>query len=388
MVTSTEQAVEPGLQQALRQFIGSTQAGSVETRLDGGGHANGPGLRVRRFAVLPSAQDARWLMSLQNSSCARESWRIYTPFKFRAQVLKRVCLQIARTGWTGWARFPLSICSADLLPIEALVSDFSGEADPVFAVALGTPGRFRKLTVQAMRRDGTILGYLKLPLSASADARVRHEAAVLQKLRCFPELRRQVPAVLYAGEWETGYILFQSAGPAEPGPVSFGNSQREFLRRLQAVKREELPASALLEQVESKWRAAESGMGEEVRSACGKALRRAERELGGSTVVCGMAHGDFAPWNTRQGDAGLYVFDWESTQTSVPLGWDEFHFRVQVASLLNRKNALRPLTANREPTHVGSWLLYLVHSLCRCMEEGGSKKEEVELRFKLLGGLL
>lgn len=380
-------AEHTGLQQALRQFVGGPGAGTLQMRLDERVPSNGHGLRVHRFAALPSAKDARWLISLENSSCARASWRIYAPFKVRAQFLKQVFVHLSGTGWTGWARHPLSISSSELLPIEMLVSEFTGEEQPVFAIALGTPGRFRKLTVQAMRRDGSVLGYLKLALSESADARVRHEAEMLRRLQSSLELRPHLPEVLYAGEWKSGYVLFQSPGPAEPGPVHFGESHREFQSKLEGVAREERLSSSLVEEVEMRFQAVRPLLTADVEAVCGHALRRARQELGERGVLCGVAHGDFAPWNTRRGLAGLYVFDWESARASVPVCWDEFHFRVQVASLLNRKQSLRPLVSNREPGQLGSWLLYLVDSLCRCLENGASKRGEVELRMQLLGAV-
>jgi hypothetical protein len=52
----------------------------------------------------------------------------------------------------------------------------------------------------------------------------------------------------------------------------------------------------------------------------------------------GLAHGDFAPWNTRAlADGSLYLFDWEFARPEcIPL-YDEFHFEFSVRLLLRKR---------------------------------------------------
>ena len=112
------------------------------------------------------------------------------------------------------------------------MTEVTGEREPTFAMSLGVGGNVRKLTVQVMRPNGEILGYIKLPLTEAAAERVRREAGILERLRHFAPLRPHIPKVLYAGEWSDGYILFQSPGPPSPGPVEFGALRESFLRAL------------------------------------------------------------------------------------------------------------------------------------------------------------
>ena len=101
--------------------------------------------------------------------------------------------------------------------------------------------RFRKLTIQVMRPEGEILGYIKLPLTEAATERVRHEAEMLGRLWNFPALRCHIPEVLYAGDWENGYILFQSRGPSYPGPIQFNNLHEDFLQILRGLHQAQKP---------------------------------------------------------------------------------------------------------------------------------------------------
>ena len=100
-----------------------------------------------------------------------------------------------------------------------MVRQVTGEHNPIFALSLGAPGKYRKLTVQVMRPGSEILGYIKLPLTEAASGRIRREAAALQRLGAYPALRPHVPRVLHSGDWESGYILFQSGGPVGSSQV-------------------------------------------------------------------------------------------------------------------------------------------------------------------------
>jgi hypothetical protein len=43
----------------------------------------------------------------------------------------------------------------------------------------------------------------------------------------------------------------------------------------------------------------------------GPALERLNERLGEVSMPVSLAHGDFAPWNTRLGARSLFVLDWE-----------------------------------------------------------------------------
>jgi hypothetical protein len=268
----------------------------------------------------------------------------------------------------GFVPHKLLVASRGALPLEALVQEVTGEGETVFALSLGTPNRFRKLTIQVMRPDGEILGYIKLPLTEAATERVRHEAEVLRRLWDVTALRGHIPKVLHAGNWENGYILFQSRGPSYPGPIQFNNLHEDFLQKLRGLPQVQKPGEALVKEVAARWQRAEPSLDSAWRALGRAALMKAEQELGGATIPCGIMHGDFAPWNTRVENGRLYAFDWESAAWDAPILWDLFHFHVQVASLLN-KNSKRVLALSRSSGERASFLLYLLASVCQQVEE-------------------
>jgi hypothetical protein len=265
-----------------------------------------------------------------------------------------------------------------------LVREVTGECQPVFALSLSTETRFQKLTVQVMRTGGKILGYIKLPLTDAAAGRVRDEAEILNRLGGFPALRSHIPQVLYSGDWGDGTILFQTGGPSRSGPVHLDHLSGEFLQLLWGIHPTMQSGHALWEKVAIRWREAEPGLDSRWRGLGEAALAAARWEVEGAMIPCGVVHGDFAPWNTRAGDQGLYVFDWEYASWEAPILWDIFHFRTQVASLLGKKDDPY-VSYDRFSGERASLLLYLLSSTCRLLdEESSTRNAGLEYRRKLL----
>jgi hypothetical protein len=272
------------------------------------------------------------------------------------------------------------VASREALPLELLVGQVTGEHEPVFALSLGTPTHFRKLTVKVMRPNGETLGYVKLPLTEAAKERVRHEAEILNRLSNFAAIRPHIPRVLHANDWESGYILFQSCGPSHPGPVEFNNLHEELLQKLRGLHELQKPGPALVKEVAARWQKAEPLLDSRWRALGEAALVSASRELKDVMIPCGIMHGDFAPWNTRVGDGRLYAFDWESAAWEAPTLWDMFHFKVQIASLLN-KNSEEVSSLSRFSGGRASFLLYLLASVCQQLEEQ-APSNHVGLRYR------
>jgi hypothetical protein len=324
--------------------------------------------RARWFFLLPSPASPCWLFPLGNGHGAREGLEIYKPYATGARVLKSLLSLMVAARCQSLAPYKVLVASRGFLPLETLVREVTGEGEAVFALSLGSPNRFRKLTVQVMRPDGDIFGYIKLPLTEAATERVRHEAEVLRRLGNFAALRCHIPKVVHAGDWQNGYILFQSRGPSCPGPVQFNNLHEDFLQKLWDVHPVQKPGEALVKEVAARWQKAALQLDSRWHALGEGALASASRELRGLMVPCGVMHGDFAPWNTRVGDGRLYTFDWESAAWDAPILWDIFHFHVQVGSLLNKNNE-RVSSLARSSGARASFLLYLMASVCQQLEE-------------------
>lgn len=292
--------------------------------------------RVQAFVVLPSLSHPRWLFPLNHRSLTLAAAGLYTPYRTRARALKLAWETLVRLGWTHWPLARLLVASQGPLPLARRVADLIDVADPVLAFSLGAPGRFRKLTVQVMRRSGEVLGFIKLPFTPAAADRIRFESEVLAKLWECASLRPHIPRVLSAGIWQGMPMLFQAPGPERPGPAAYGHLHRQFLQSLASVEQSEKLSDALVGEVAGRWRSEAGELDSDWQRLAEAALERARRELGSTPIPCGPSHGDFAPWNTKVDNNGLFLFDWESFSWDRPLGWDALHFFWQSHLLLGR----------------------------------------------------
>jgi len=322
---------------------------------------------IQEYSILPGRTKPRWLLPVKKSLML-SGLNLYAPFSKRGRFLKSLLSGMIHLGWKGRTNTKILLASRKPLPFQVLVSEITGEEQPEFALSLGNADQFHSLVVQAMCRNGEILGYIKMPLTAAAVKFVRNEAKVLNHLwehSC--SLRHHIPRVLYSGEWQNHFVLFQSAGPLKPGPPRFGKMHINFLQLLELVDFVERPARQLVEHLEQCWNDAAAYLDPEWRHLGCDALWRAGQLLSEHTLRCGLIHGDFAPWNTRQQDNHLYVFDWESAQWRLPTMWDNFRFHERTSILLNDKHVRYPDDL-KSTTDRASFLLYCVHSVLEALD--------------------
>lgn len=334
---------------------------------------------VRRFVAIPFSSVPRWVLPIGDANVTLIGTQIYMPHKWLPTAIKTLVEAMIKIGWSSSLGSQVLVASKEPLELETLVGQLTGEWNPVFALSLGRRLAVRKLTVQVMRPDGEILGYMKLPLTAAAVERVRHEASVLQRLWDFPALRSHIPRLLHSGSWNKTYLLFQSPVLGQLGPTNLTKAHEDFLQTLWRVNRTERSGQSLVEAIGEKWEKVVVSLGPKWKDLGQEVLRRSALELNGQTVSCAIGHGDFAPWNTRVYQERLLLFDWESAQWEVPLLWDIFHFKLQTAVSLRKRNGIN-LPAGRDART--AYRLYLLSSVIQFLQEGNLAA--IDHRQKLL----
>jgi hypothetical protein len=315
-----------------------------------------------------------------------------TPSLRWGRILSRVLAGLVKAGWKGWFGDKVVIADGQLGALTELTQEVTGEAAPVFAVFLGRLGRYRKITVQAMSPRGEVLGFLKLPITEIADRRIRHEAAVLERLGGFATLCGHIPRVLYAGDWRGDFVLFQSPGSGKPGPTGFGESHRRFLRSLSDVDRAEKSGEGLVKEVNKRCEQTAPLLTAEQRSLIEAVLDQAATLLAGVAVRCGWTHGDFVASNTLLEPSGeLFVLDWELAEFGRPTVWDTFNFQAVTAAMRGEKEFPADwgeFDLGDPPTKKGMALLFLVDSILMLLQEGRvGRKIAIECRHKWLANL-
>lgn len=339
-----------------------------------------------RFALLPSRERTRWLVPRNEDCQIVNGLEMYPSFSIRATVYKSFASRMAAMGWPGWIGNSLWVASRNRFPIERLVEEITGETRPQFSLSLGTAVSSRKLTVQVMRQNGEILGYIKLPLTETANARIRAEAATLERLNANPGLRARVPAVLYASKWGDGHLLFQSPIMGDPGPARLTNFHDQALNAMHSAHSEVKPGTQLVREASQETNVAEQRLGPKWNALAEDALRAAAQELSATNVRCGLGHGDFTPWNTRLRGGMLCLVDWEMASWEAPILWDTFHFLVQTKSLLQQGDGPEGL-ADFNSQKRALYMLYLLSSATHLAEETPQtldvKFREAQLREQL-----
>lgn len=371
----------PPVERALQQL---SQGSYVHSRIGG---ATGEG---QCFAIIPSPAQARYLLPVGNPRCIVNGLSMATPSVRWGRILSSLLSGLVNAGWNGWGREKIVIPEDQLAPLTRLIREITGEAAPVFAVFLGRPGRYRKLTVQAMSRQGNVLGFLKLPLTGMANDRIRHEAQVLDRLRA---LEGHIPRVLHAGKWREDYVVFQSPCSGRPGPTRFGASHRQFLRRLWEVDGIEKSGQALVAEVRARWEQAAPHLTAEEKRLGEIALAQQAARLSGVPVRCGWMHGDFVASNTVLKPNGeLFVVDWELAEFDRPILWDIFNFQAVRGAIRREREFPHGLaeddSVDRE-NRKGLVALFLVDSLVLLAQEGRTGRENaMECRCRWLARMI
>jgi hypothetical protein len=256
-------------------------------------------------------------------------------------------------------------------------------------------GPYRKPVLQVFSTAGAALGYVKVGWNEWTRDAVQREATALAA--CAAHARRfGVPKLLSYSTW-CGLDLVVTA-PLPPG-----------IRRVATSA--PLPDIDVLTEISTLWPASASELASsqwwaslrtriETRVADPEASRRLalladglERKYGRATLPFGSWHGDFVPWNLARFDGRLYAWDWESSASAAPVGFDALHFHFQVAfvahqHLLAEASALAACTSRPALKALG--LASDLHSLLATLhllelavrhEEAHSSSGDIDARF-------
>jgi hypothetical protein len=242
----------------------------------------------------------------------------------------------------------------DTAPLAEALAGALGEPVGSLAFYVGTEGAYQKLTVRVGTRDGRISAYAKIAGERLARESLERERVTLARLARVGELRDKVPEILGWVSWGELRGLIVSSGPTRRGPRRLTAQHVEFLRCLWGATRVEIAfressmwarmtamIDGLLPHMPAPWPDRYS-----------RALDRLDCQIGRTTLPLGLAHRDFAPWNTTCDARGLFVFDWEAAQDEVTPLYDIFHFdAIQAAQ--RRKRGVVPSRAGAAGGLVG-----------------------------------
>jgi hypothetical protein len=226
--------------------------------------------------------------------------------------------------------------------LESELADSLAEPEVKVAFYLGVPGAYRKITAQVMTPEGESLAFAKIAASRLTRARLDDERGVLVRLSESEGLRGRVPEVLGYFDWCQSKVLLMTSGPPKPGPRDLTTAHLELCKDLfmPFAEPRTFGEGPMMTRMSEALRRIGPHLPDPLFARLDQALERLRSELGSVTLPLSLAHRDFAPWNTRVGPGGLFVFDWDSGEEGMTPLYDIFHFRAIQSALLGRREHL------------------------------------------------
>jgi hypothetical protein len=280
------------------------------------------------YAIIGGRSNARWwLIPLQNGRVAASALAMFQPTLASARWLKRIAVLCSQLGLTRlWARPSLYISGQ-----PAIASAFARD-DLYFAYFTGTDSPHRKAAVQVMDSEGGILGYAKVSRNPAVKELIRHEGAMLGKVKELDLQTAIIPTVLYAGPMADAEVLVTDTLKTNRTRTTlvFTPAHRAFLDELaRKTAAGKISAQEMGASYRERFNTVTNRLDDRWRKRLDQAINRLELDAG-TQFSLAMAHGDFTPWNTFMVDSKLYVFDWEYALEAAPVGINQVHFDQSV----------------------------------------------------------
>jgi hypothetical protein len=292
-----------------------------------------PSSSGRAYIAYPNLRKVRWLFPAHHPVVRRAGINgLSEPSSLRGKALKK----LIEVGAVRGERVDLE--EDGLAKLETELSRVLGEELHV-AFYVGVPGAYRKVMAQVLTPDGKTLAYAKMATLPTTQAAVQAERRTLLRLSESGALRGKVPEVLGWFNWQGGEVLLITSGPRPPGPRQLSNVHSEFYESLyfSSAKEGVFGESRMWNRMMETALRLGADLADPWPAYYGRALEKLNKELSPVLLPLSLAHRDFAPWNTRLGPKGLFVFDWEVAENGVTPLYDIFHFQSIQAALFGRR---------------------------------------------------
>ena len=291
----------------------------------------------RIYAAYPNLANVRWLLPANQPALRRAGIEgLYQPSSLRGRALRTIIGAGALQGEKVWLE------EDNLQRLETMVASAMGVDAVRLAFYLGVPAPHRKVTAQVLTPEGKTLAYAKIATSELAQAALKTERRALLRLSQSAGLKGTVPELLGSLEWHEGTILLITMGPPRPGPRGLSSAHLRFCTQLFQSFRghQTFVESPMWSSISEIWLHLQRSSPETLPANLGPALERLHEELGPVNMPLSLAHGDFAPWNTRLGERSLFVLDWERASEGMTPLYDAFNFQALQSALLGRRKGI------------------------------------------------
>jgi hypothetical protein len=331
---------------------------------------------ARRFAVLPSLENARWFISIDSPAVAAASFSVYSPARKSAHLKKSIARLLARLG-VRFYRDQIAVALREPPPLETTLAGLFPGQSIRLALSAGAPEPAinRKASGAVISPRGDVLAFVKIAGSDISRRILEHEAEMLQGLAERNSLSLSTPRQLFAGEIDGRYTTVQSPLLGDVPAAKMTPAHQRFLASLRSGPTKSAAATAMVAGLPARIAGLASPL--DLEAILDNILPTLDEMTVSSTII----HGDFAPWNLRSHRGQISAFDWEYGELDgLPL-IDETHFTLQLGFQLNGWNpeqAQRCLSelANQAPLGLSFeqvraiHAVYLLDNIVRLLGEG------------------
>src|SRR5918993_73759 len=317
----------------MRPYVQGTDASALlGVRLETGKTAG------RMYTAYPNLSNVRWLLPANQPALRRAGIEgLYQPNSLRGRAVRTIIAAGAVPGEKVW------LGENTIARLETKLASVVGVEAVRLAFYLGVPAPHRKVTAQVLTPNGKTLAYAKIATSPLAQAAINTERRALLRLSESAGLQGTVPKVLGSLDWHEGTILLITMGPPRPGPRGLSSVHLRFCTQVfQSFRvQQTFVESPTWTRMSEIWVRLQHSSPETLPANLGPALERLHDELGLVSMPFSLAHGDFAPWNTRLGPRFLFVLDWERASEGMSPLYDAFNFQALQSALLGRRRGIR-----------------------------------------------
>ena len=213
------------------------------------------------------------------------------------------------------------------------------------SIFTGTVGKNRKIIVELNNGYKTLV-FAKVAISDTSKNLIQNEFHVLNDLNHRDLTSIYVPKVLYYSEKE--FLEISNIKPKRYKQTSkLINVQIASLIKINSINHKHVQWKKMLEKYEIEGLIdnlkvkviVDNGLDRQrVDSYIEKLSLLCKMINNEMNLSCGLAHGDFTPWNMYINHEKLYIYDWELSKETMPVLFDLFHYIFQSEVMVNRSD--------------------------------------------------
>ena len=234
----------------------------------------------------------------------------------------------------------LSVHEGSLL--QRILDKYPGYNHSIFT---GTVGKNRKIIVE-LNNGYKSLVFAKVAISNTSEDLIQNEFHVLSKLKRENLTSIYVPTVLAYSEKEL--LEISNIKPKRcKQPSKLIDVQIVALTQINSINHKHVQwkdmqakfeIESLIENLKVKVIVDNGLDGQRIDSYIEKLSLLRKTINNEESLSCGLAHGDFTPWNMYINHEKLYIYDWELSKEAMPVLFDLFHYIFQSEVMINRSD--------------------------------------------------